>query len=246
MTDDAKNGYTPGYYGKKRMNAAAWADINIRKWSQTPKKLPEKLPVNAIFPSICFSRQIGVGALKIADLVADQLPMRVVDREILEFMAREKDLTKQAVEFFDEKYPGIMSELFSMLISEKTYLKSDYARHLAKTATVLAGMEPTIFVGRGIHLILPRESVLAVRIIADKEYRIARLSRMLGITEQTAANQIKRLDKEQADFFKTVYISDSASSEEFDLVINKKHIKNESEAADIVFCAFEQKFGHLE
>ena len=246
MADDAKKGYAPGDYGKKRMGAAAWADIHIKKWSQTPKKLPAKLPANAIFPCICFSRQIGVGALKIADLVAGQLPMRVVDREILEFMAREKDLTKQAVDFFDEKYPGIMSELFNMLVSEKTYLKSDYARQLAKTATVLAGMEPTIFVGRGIHLILPRESVLAVRIIADKEYRISKLSRMLGITEQTAENQLKRLDKEQADFFKAVYNSDSASPEEFDLVINKKHIKNEAEAADIVFCAFEQKFGHLE
>ncbi len=246
MTDDAKTGYIPGDYGKKRLSAAAWAEVNIRKWGQSPEKESKKLPANAIFPCICFSRQIGVGALKIADLLADRLPMRVIDREILEFMAQEKDLTKKAVEFFDEKYPGIMSELFTMLISEKTYLKSDYARHLAKTAAVLAGMEPTIFVGRGIHLILPRESVLAVRVIADTEYRISRLSKMLGITAQKAENQLKKLDKEQTDFFKTIYNSNNAAPEEFDLVINKKHIKDESQAAEIVFCAFEQKFGHLE
>ncbi|WP_242637515.1 hypothetical protein [Desulfobacter hydrogenophilus] len=39
-----------------------------------------------------------------------------------------------------------MSELFSMLISEKTFLKSDYAGQLAKTVTVtaLAGQASTI------------------------------------------------------------------------------------------------------
>ena len=245
MTQEANVGYSPGDYGKKRLSAAAWADINVKKWGQAPEKAPQGKPKSDIFPCVCFSRQIGVGALKIADLLAEKMPFRVIDREILELMAKEKDLTQKAVEYFDEQYPGIMSELFTMLISEKTFLKSDYARQLAKTAIALAGSEPTIFVGRGIHLTLPREKVLAVRIIAGKEYRVARLSELLGISRDEAESRIKTMDKEQKAFFKSVYQKDEAEPDEFDLVINLKHLKNETRAMEIVACAFEQKFGPI-
>jgi cytidylate kinase len=245
MTEESKVKYIPGDYGKKRLSAASWIEMNVKNWSRASEKRSQKQPKNGIFPCICFSRQIGVGALKIADLLAERLPFRVVDREIIEFMAKEKELTQKAVEYFDERYPGIMSELFTMLISEKTFLRSDYARQLAKTVTTLAGMEPTIFVGRGTHLILPRENVLAVRFIADNEYRISRLSGLLDISWEQAEARIKTLDKEQKAFFKTVYQKDSADPDEFDLVINLRHLKDASQAMEIVASAFEQKLGAL-
>lgn len=246
MTKASKAAYLPGDYGQKRMSAAAWADINIKKWNKTPeKKEPQGQLKNGIFPCVCFSRQIGVGALNIADLLSDKMPFRVIDREILELMAKEKDLATKAVEYFDEHYPGIMSELFTMLISQKTFLKSDYARQLAKTAIALAGAEPTIFVGRGIHLILPRDQVLAVRVIADKDYRISRLSKLLDISGEEAESRIKIMDKEQKAFFKTVYQKDDASPDEFDLVINLKYLKDTSRAMEIVACAYKQKFGSI-
>ena len=245
MTDESKIKYSPGDYGKKRLSAAAWADINIKNWSQASEKKSTKRPKNGTFPCICFSRQIGVGALKIADLLAERLPFLVVDREIIEFMAKEKDLTQKAVEYFDERYPGIMGELFTMLTSEKTFLKSDYARQLAKSITTLAGMDSTIFVGRGTHLILPRENVLAVRFIAGMEYRISRLSGLLDISWEQAESRIKTMDKEQKAFFKNVYQKDDANPDEFDLVINLRHLKDASQAVEIVTCAFEQKLGAI-
>ena len=246
MTKKSNVEYLPGDYGQKRLGAASWAEMNIKKWNQSPeKKEPDKKPKSGIFPCICFSRQIGVGALKIADLLAEKLSLRVIDREILEFMAEEKDLTKKAVEYFDERYPGVMSELFTMLISEKTFLKSDYARQLAKTVAALAGHEPTIFVGRGTHLILPRDSVLAVRFIAGKKYRISRLSGLIGISRDEAEKRIKEMDKEQSAFFKKVYQTDGTSPDDFDLVINLKHLDDASQVVEIVACAFEQKFGSM-
>lgn len=92
-----------------------------------------------------------------------------------------------------------------MLINEKTFLKSDYARQLAKTVTALA-----------------------VRLIAGKEYRISRLSGLLGISWEQAESRIKTMDKEQKSFFKSVYQKDEADPDEFNLVINLKHIKDAS------------------
>ena len=245
MTDEKQIHYLPGDYGQERQRPADWAELHIKNRDTIPGKRKKAIPPNAVYPCICFSRQIGVGALKIADLLARRLPMRVVDREILEFMSQEKDLAKRTENFFNENHPGAVDALFSSVISQRPFLKDDYAVQLAKNATVLAGLEPTIFVGRGIHLILPRQSVLAVRVIADKGYRVSRLSRMFGITVQKAEKQIDRLDQEQTAFFQKIYNHDDADPEKFDLVINKKYLPDESQAMEIISCAFKHKFGHL-
>ena len=65
--------------------------------------------------------------------------------------------------FFDERYPGKMSELGAMFFGEKSFIMSDYVKNLVSAVFTFANMGSTIFVGRGIHLILPRDRVLAVR-----------------------------------------------------------------------------------
>ncbi|MBU1344356.1 MAG: cytidylate kinase-like family protein [Proteobacteria bacterium] len=235
--------YKPGYYGKKRPMAAAWADAHIKKWSKKQADRKQKLEKPLVSHSICFSRKIGVGALEIADLVSENIGYRVVDREILEHMVQDTHLSQKIIEFYDERYPGKMSELFSMLINEKTFIKSDYVRQLVKTVTALANTEPTIFVGRGTHLILPRDTVLSVRLICSKDYRVDRLASLLNINKSEAQRKLHILDMEQHEFFKTVYQKKEASNDEFDLVINRDHIKGAFQAAQIVVCAFEQKFG---
>jgi cytidylate kinase len=244
--NDKKKGYKPGYYGKKTMQKSAWLDANIKRWNSEDadiKRKGEKIPV---FNSICFSRQIGVGALEIADHLSQIINYRVVDREILELMAKDANLTEKAIAFFDERHPGKMSELFSMLISEKTFITSDYARQLVKTVTALANIEPTIFVGRGIQYILPRNRVLSVRFICSKAYRVDRLANLMGLTQSAAEKQLNILDNEQHKFFQTVYQKKKASNDDFDLVINRDHITGVSQAAQIVACAYGEKFGSTE
>lgn len=235
--------YKPGQYGKKRMTASQWTESYIRRWTNQQR---ESTPENEFSPEppvICFSRKIGVGALEIADIVAQKINFKVIDREILEHMAAEANLTKQTVEFFDERYPGKMSEFMNMLIKEKSFIKSDYARQLVKSVIALANLEQTLFVGRGTHLILPRERVLAVRFICSHEFRINRLAGELGIDKERAEERLREIDKEQHGFFKSVYRKKDASPYEFDLIINRDYISDAHAAADIVACAYEHKFG---
>ncbi len=169
--------YVPGTHAKKRPDAAQMAGQYISEWPQRQLKMKgKKIVPSEIPPAICFSRKIGAGALEIADLLAEKIYYRVVDRELLEHMAKDKDLSKKTVEFFDERYPGKMSELASMLFGEKSFIMSDYVKNLISAVFTFANMGSSIFVGRGAHLILPRDRVLAVRIICSNEYRIARLA----------------------------------------------------------------------
>jgi cytidylate kinase len=244
MKKDAKpSGYQPGFYGKKRQTADQWVEAYFKKWALEEARKKQGKPPSIIFPCICFSRRIGVGALEIADLLAQLKQFRVVDRQLMEHMARDASLSMKLIELFDERYPGRLSELFVMLASEKTFIQNDYARQLTKTVTALASSEPTIFVGRGIHLILPRDQTLSVRFICSTEFRINRLSDILNIDKTEAQNHLDRCDREQQKFFKTVYQKEESDLGGIDLVINRDHLNGALEAAKIVACAFEQKFG---
>ena len=240
--------YVPGAHGKKRPDAAHLAGQFIREWHQRYVKLKgKKIEPSEIPPTICFSRKIGGGALEIADLLAEKIYYRVVDRELLEHMAKDKEMSKKTVEFFDERYPGKMSELASMLFGEKSFIMSDYVKILVGAVYTFANMGSTIFVGRGTHLSLPRDRVFAVRIICSDKYRIERLSKLLDVEEIEAGKLLRQIDLEQRAFFKKTFSRKDASPYEFDMVINSDFMGEPQGAAEVIACAFKEKFAaHFE
>jgi hypothetical protein len=149
---------------------------------------------------------------------------------------------KLAVAIFDERYPGKLSELVTLAFGEKAFIKSDYTKQLFSSVYAIAAFGPTIFVGRGVHLLLPREKVLAVRIISSVQFRVKRLALLMKVPEAEAAKQLKDLDRQQAAFFKEVYNKKDASPYEFDLVVNCDHINEPRSVAEIILAAFREKF----
>lgn len=232
--------YIPGMYGKKRPSARQMADHYIRDWQN--RMLKNKARPAKRQPAICLSRKIGVGALELADILAKRLNYRVADREIIEHIAGTADLSEETVAYFDERYANKIDDFMSFLFREKSFTMGDYTRKLAGTIFSLADSGPTIFVGRGAHLVLPRESVLAVRIICAESYRVARLTRILQIEPEFAAKELDQADKLQRRFFKKAFNVKDASPYEFDMIINCDNLPNLSCVADIIQKAFECKF----
>lgn len=237
--------YSPGFYGRTRTSAAVLINHYYREWEKRQLELKKEKPKPEMPPTVCFSRKIGVGALEVADILADKINYRVFDREILEQMARDAKVSKKTVAFFDELYPGKVSELGAYLFGEKSFIKSDYTKQLVETVFSLSYLEPSIFVGRGTHLILPRDRVLAVRFIGGREHRTKRLAKILKITKQQVDRKLGGIDKEQKDYFKKVHGKKAASPYEFDMMINFDFIRKPQWAADIVKEAFEKKFGNI-
>jgi cytidylate kinase len=232
--------YTPGDYRKKASRPEELVDACIREWEA---RRQEARPLKKeTYPTICFSRKIGVGAKEIADLMAPEIGYRVVDREILEYIARKAELNEKTVALFDERYRGKVNEFLALAFGEKAFIKSDYTRHLFSAAVSMAGLAPTIFVGRGIHLLLDRDQVLAVRFICSDEYRGRRLAGILDVDEEEVVQEISKVDKEQREFFRNVYGKKDASPYEFDIVINCDHIQEPGQAANIVIKVFQEKF----
>ena len=193
-------------------------------------------------PSICFSRKTGLDALKIANLLSEKTGYPVFEREIIEQMAENANLNKKTITFFDEYYPGKLTELAAFLFAEKSYVMSDYVKHLFRTVLSVADIKSSIFVGRGTHLILPVDRVLSVRLLSAKEYRCRNLAVDLNISETHAQEKLDDMDKEQMAFFKKVFHKKDAVPYEFDICINCDYIEEPQSIVNIVYAAFKEKF----
>jgi hypothetical protein len=239
-------GYFPGFYSPKRPSTAQMIDRYARSWEAQRaelRKKAEKAVEVPIPPTISISRKIGVGAVEIADILEKKINHRVVDRDIIEQIAQESNLSQATVGMFDERYPGWREEFMALLFGEKSFIKSDYNRKLFETVLSIAAIESTTFVGRGTHLILPRDRVLAVRLICSTEGRVARLAKIMGITKSEARAELERVDKEQRDFFKKTFNKKDAPNDEFDLVINRDFFSEAEWVAAVIERAFKEKFG---
>lgn len=230
-------------YAIQRPDAGKAADTYIRRWErQTAARNTGAASVQAIPPAICFSRRIGAGALEIATSLSRKINYRIADRIIIDTIARESDVTQKTVQCFDERYPGRSGELASYLFGEKSFVMNTYTRQLISVVFALAESEPTIFIGRGTHLILPRERILAIRLACSRSFRVHHLAEMLQISKDAADKKLKELDFQQNEFFNRVFGRKEITSEDFDLVINCDQIQRPDWVAEIVECAFNEKF----
>jgi hypothetical protein len=231
-------------YAARRPAAAEIAGMYIKAWEQKHFASKPKADLKTeLYPAICFSRKIGVGALEIADILAKKIGSRVADKLIIEEMANNSSVKKETVDFFDERYPGRVAELATLLFGEKSFIMSNYMHGLMGVLYALAMSEPTIFVGRAAYLLLPRDRALSVRFICSKPYRAKRIAKIMKISANEAEKKLQELDKEQSDFFKKLAGKKEPVPEDFDLLINCDVISRPEWAADIVAAAFRSKFG---
>jgi cytidylate kinase len=234
--------YVPATYPVKTTMPTETVERCVRELEQRRVRKKKEIPPQEMPPTICFSREIGVGALEVADILAKKANLQVYDKQIITYIAQEAKIREKTVAIFDELYPGKTNEILWYLFSEKAFTKNDYAKHLFRVVVSLSFLGPSIFVGRGAYLILPRDHILAVRFISGREHRIKRLARILNVSEQDADRQIDHIDKEQRDFFRKVFKKKDISPNEFDLIINFDYLPNPQCAAEIVEMAFSNRF----
>lgn len=233
-----------GTYPKPKPSASELASRYVREWEE--KRLERKPKASQAVeypPTICISRKLGIGAMEVANRVAEKIGYRVVDHQLLQHIATDANLSEKTVEIFDERYPGKIAELVTLAFGEKAFIKSDYTKHLFSSVYAIAALGPMIFVGRGVHLLLDRDKVFAARIISSTQARIRKLASLKNITEQEASREINELDRQQAAFFRAVFDKKDASPYEFDVVINCDEFKDLGSVAEIILKAFKEKFG---
>jgi cytidylate kinase len=169
--------------------------------------------------TIALAREAGALGTSVATEVGKRLNWPVYDQLLLERIAHEMGLRTQLLESVDEKRKSWLLEVVEGFVSAGVS-ELAYVRHLTQTLLSLAVHGECVIVGRGAAHVLPRETTLRIRLVADLNDRIAAVTRVRGLTKEQAAKWIADTDRQRQTFIKDHFLKDAADPHHYDLVLN--------------------------
>jgi cytidylate kinase len=183
------------------------------------------LPPGELF-TIALAREAGTQGTLIAREVGNRLGWQVYDHELLERIAVDMGLRTALLESLDERRQSWLLETAKAFLSAPTkgewgaVTESAYVHHLIKVILALGVYGECVIVGRGASFILPAKTTLRVRLIGPVRDRVATWSHNLGVSEREAAQQVRTIDRERADFVQDHFFKDPADPRNYDLLLN--------------------------
>jgi cytidylate kinase len=183
--------------------------------------------------TIAISRQSGARGATTARAVGERLGWPVYDRELVERIAQDMKLQARQLEGLDEKKVGLLQEFMESLTSAPIVSDIAYVHRLMKTIASLVAHGDCVLVGRGVAHILPVQTTLRVRLVAPVAWRVAAMSRKLGVSEAEAAVQVAAIDRQRVQFVREHFNKDTTDPSLYDLVLNTERFSVE-QCADLI------------
>jgi len=179
---------------------------------------------------ITLSRELGSGGDEVAILVAEQLGLRRVGREIINRAAQAAGAGEAALAEIDEL--GLLrvkpSPEAMKLYREKVHA---IIEEQAREGNVL-------LVGRGAQVVLAqRRDVLHVRIFAPRDVRCANVQARCGVPSEASAARVDASDRARALFHKRTYGVRWDDPALYDVVLNMAHLSVPAAAAILTAAA---------
>ncbi|MCL5105547.1 MAG: cytidylate kinase-like family protein [Armatimonadetes bacterium] len=166
---------------------------------------------------VTISRRMGSGARVIADKLAHDLGWSLWDKELIEAIAQDADVSRRVVEAFDERTISEIELVARAFLGDQEMGGFIYARHLAHALAAISKLGCAIILGRGANFML--RDALNVRIDASDEVRIRNMMQFEGLTHEQAEHKIRRSDRDREHFLTSVYGKERVQHARFDLDI---------------------------
>ncbi|MCC6444633.1 MAG: cytidylate kinase-like family protein [Armatimonadetes bacterium] len=193
-------------------------------------------------PLVTVSREHGSGGTEIARTVARQLGWHLLDRELVERMAKEAHVRHSLIETLDEKTQTNIDYWIKEFIGANFLAQSDYLKYLMRVLLAVGHHGEVVIVGRGANFVFPRQQGLHVRVIAPLERRVERIARLEGLSTRDARVAVQKADAERAAFVRLHFHRDINDPFAYDLIINTQGLPFQA-AADGIAAAVPAKSG---
>ncbi|MHB1425472.1 MAG: cytidylate kinase-like family protein [Gemmataceae bacterium] len=214
-----------------------------RTESESSYETPEQTAVGHF--TIALSREAGTPAPEAAREIAERLGWPVYDREVPARIAQETHLPLAVVEEIDERRQSWLMECFEFFNSSCQLGESRYFRHLISVIRSLGDRGGCVIVGHGAEFILPPQSTLRVRLVGNRDDRIAALRRSLHLDRWAAARRLDEINRERSRFLHEHFHVDPTQPGNYDLILNTS-LWSPSDCADFMLSALHHKaMGHL-
>ena len=179
---------------------------------------------------ITIGREYGSAGRQIGYKVAEDLGIKLYDREMLERAAKESGICEELFETHDEKptnsflYSLVMdSYSFGYPSSSYTDMPINHKIFLAQFDTIrkIASEGPCILVGRCADYALEEfDNVLSVFIHADMDARVRRIARIYDLTDAKAKDRIIKTDKKRSSYYNYYTSKRWGEVDSYDLCLN--------------------------
>ena len=189
-------------------------------------------------PFLTISRQAGSGGAEVARAVGSRLGWSVLDNELVEDLAQRLKLAPQMLALMDETKSGWFRDTMLNLLNARLVLQDSYVTMLGRVMLLAAFDGRVIIVGRGAHLMLPREHGLRVRVVAPLRARVARLQERERLDAETLEKRIEATDRGRAKYLSRHFHVGADELKLFDLVLDAEAFGIEG-SADVICRALQ-------
>ena len=183
---------------------------------------------------ITISREPGAGGRELAMMLAEQLDFELFDRNLLDRMAAAGRLDASGLARVEAGPHDRVHEAVYLSLDRAYPGHHAYLKQLISIGTALAARGRAILLGRGLHLILPGDHGVRVRLVAPMESRVDRVRRRLDCDEARARDWIDRTDRNQIELVRNLLRRDLRDVYAYDLVLNTGSMSIEDCAAAVV------------
>lgn len=184
--------------------------------------------------TITISREVGALGTSVATELGKRLGWHVYDQEIINKIAEEAGRPAFHVRSVDEKYFHWLADSLTGLFTDYHFPQDVYLKKLIATIHGLGVVGNCIIVGRGSTFILPPESTIRVRLVADLKDRVVTIGRLRGISDRDAARWIDKTEQERNLFIRKNFEKEPNDPHLYDLILNMSRISIADAAEQIV------------
>jgi CMP/dCMP kinase len=209
-------------------------------------------------PVVTISRQFGAGGSSVAALVAAELHAEVVDKGLIEEVARRLGLSANDVAAEDERARPLLERLVRSFSSLEPAMGAGWSppypdplfdprkEIIELTEQVLGEVAAggnVVLVGRGAGFCLrDRPNVFRVFLRAPEDVRAKVIMERLGVDEHQARRAMHETDANRAAYIKQLYKHDWCDPDSYDLVINTGRLSYQT-AADLILRGVREPVG---
>lgn len=194
---------------------------------------------------IAINREFGSGGREIACKLGNLLGINVYDKDILDRLTKQFNLTVEEIESIKAKKTGwwgdfcqyyrqfsLSREMCNTVTEDREVTSKQIYYAEAQILRELAEKESCIIIGRsGFHVFKDNPSALKIFFIADINTRVRHIMNQYALDENAARKRIEQVDKARENYTKTFAGVSRYDARNYDFVINVSQLTTDSVAA---------------
>jgi cytidylate kinase len=192
-------------------------------------------------PCVAIASLPGAGGEEVGRLVAEQLGYGLFGREIVDEIARRRNVSQELMSGLDERLRTVIDRYVADFVRERRFNETDYLHEVARAVTTLGGRGMAVVVGRGAAFLLPPEKALRVLVCATRKMRVERWAKRTGEDRARADASLREEDARRIEFIRHHFGADLTDPVAYDLVVNTASLGVEV-AADAVASVLRRRF----